>query len=92
MKKISHLKTFDQRNEESGTGNDRHVTHYLNNEDYLRKNINFYENLSATDYYQEVGEYSYPFEFDMPNGLPSSFEHELGRIRYSIVGTIQVPW
>lgn len=44
------------------------------------------------DLYLEVGDYSYPFEVILPDNLPSSFEHSVGKIRYSIKGTIDIPW
>lgn len=40
----------------------------------------------------EVGDYSYPFSVVLPPNLPTSFEHNIGRIRYSIRGTIDIPW
>lgn len=42
--------------------------------------------------YLEVGNYTYPFQIDLPNNIPSSFEHTFGKIRYSLQGTIDIPW
>ena len=39
----------------------------------------------------DVGEYSFPFKFSLPRNLPSSFECENARIRYSLNGTIEMP-
>jgi hypothetical protein len=47
---------------------------------------------AATDLYLEPGEFSYPFNITLPTDLPTSFEHSIGRIRYSIIGTIEIPW
>lgn len=40
----------------------------------------------------EAGEKSFSFEFVLPDNLPTSFEHEYGRIRYSLNATIDIPW
>ena len=37
------------------------------------------------------GKYVYPFEFTLPPNIPSSFESDLGYIRYTIKGTIDRP-
>jgi hypothetical protein len=39
-----------------------------------------------------VGVYSYPFTFILPESIPSSFEHSIGKIRYTIMSTISIPW
>jgi hypothetical protein len=46
----------------------------------------------STDLYLECGDYSYPFQIVLPPNLPTSFEHMYGRVRYSIYGTIDIPW
>ncbi|KAF7997819.1 hypothetical protein HCN44_009217 [Aphidius gifuensis] len=33
-------------------------------------------------------DYSYPFTFELPNKLPSSFEHKWGRVRYTVSATL----
>ena len=45
----------------------------------------------GNDLYIEVGEYSYPFQLELPSDLPTSFEHEYGQIHYSINATIDIP-
>ncbi|XP_062614117.1 arrestin domain-containing protein 3-like [Saccostrea cucullata] len=37
------------------------------------------------------GNYCYPFQFQLPQNLPSSFEGEYGHVRYTIKGTIEKP-
>ena len=44
------------------------------------------------DFFMEAGEYIYPFEFVLPAHLPTSLEHEHGKIHYSVRGTIDMPW
>ncbi|KAK6176677.1 hypothetical protein SNE40_014930 [Patella caerulea] len=39
-----------------------------------------------------AGQYVYPFRYQLPAGLPSSFEGDHGRVRYSFVGVIDRPW
>lgn len=38
------------------------------------------------------GRYTYPFQFQLPLDLPSSFEGEHGHVRYWVKGTIEKPW
>lgn len=44
-----------------------------------------------TDLYLEMGEYTFPFEFNLPDKLPTSFEHDIGHIRYTLKGVIDTP-
>lgn len=46
----------------------------------------------SEDLYLEPGDYVYPFQCVLPLNLPSSFEHYHGQIRYSVKGTIDIPW
>ena len=40
----------------------------------------------------EIGEHKFPFEILLPRGLPGSFEHNYGIIRYALTATIDIPW
>lgn len=42
--------------------------------------------------YLDSEEYSFPFEYKLPDNLPSSFEHMNGNVRYKIQGIIEIPW
>lgn len=39
-----------------------------------------------------AGKYSYPFRFQLPPSLPSSYEGEYGYVRYYIKAAIIKPW
>ncbi|XP_071102891.1 arrestin domain-containing protein 3-like [Haliotis cracherodii] len=39
-----------------------------------------------------AGRYTYPFQYQLPPNLPSSFEGTVGRVRYWLKGTILKPW
>ncbi|XP_050412712.1 arrestin domain-containing protein 3 isoform X2 [Patella vulgata] len=47
---------------------------------------------SGDDMVLPAGQYVYPFNYQLPAGLPSSFEGDHGRVRYSFVGVIDRPW
>lgn len=47
---------------------------------------------SGTDLYLETGEQIYPFKIILPANLPTSFEHRIGKIRYTIKACIDIPW
>ena len=81
-----------QRSESHGSGNNRHTDHYTGREDHVKFELVFLARQGNQDAYMEVGEFSYPFEFVLPPNIPTSFEHSIGRTRYSIDGTIDIPW
>ena len=39
-----------------------------------------------------AGEYEFPFQFQLPENIPSSFVGEHGRVAYSVTGVIDRPW
>ena len=39
-----------------------------------------------------TGKHEFPFEYALPPDLPSSFESDIGHVRYTIKGTIDRPW
>jgi hypothetical protein len=47
---------------------------------------------AGQDCYLEMGEISYPFKIMLPPNLPTSIEKTTGQIRYSLNGTIDIPW
>ena len=47
---------------------------------------------SSAEMQISAGDYEYPFQFQLPVSLPSSFVGEYGRIAYSIKGVIDRPW
>jgi len=38
------------------------------------------------------GSYKYPFQFQLPPDTPSSFEGHIGRVRYYVKATMDIPW
>ena len=50
------------------------------------------KNQQSSDLYLEVGEYVYPFQMVLPMNIPNSFMHCFGETRYSINGTVNIPW
>lgn len=78
--------------ESHGSGKNRTTRHYSAHEHYLSFNVIFLAKQPNSDLYLESGDYSYPFNIVLPPNLPTSFEHQFGRVRYSIYGTIDIPW
>lgn len=39
-----------------------------------------------------AGHHRYPFKFQLPYNIPSSFEHHYGYVRYTVKGVIDRPW
>ena len=84
----SHVHWTESRTE--GEGDDaRTVTvHYTSNENYVNLVAPLWNSQQSPDGKLPPGEYSWPFSFAIPPGVPSSFEGTVGNIRYSIVGQI----
>ncbi|XP_078045502.1 arrestin domain-containing protein 2-like isoform X2 [Augochlora pura] len=38
------------------------------------------------------GHHQYPFQFQLPTDIPSSFEHTYGHVRYTVKVTVDRPW
>merc|ERR1711892_833985 len=39
-----------------------------------------------------AGDYEYPFQFQLPDNIPSSFVHRHGKIVYSVTAAVDRPW
>lgn len=78
--------------ETRSTGKSSHQVVYSEREQYLETETLLLSKQADGDLYLEVGDYSYPFEVILPLNIPSSFEHHHGKIRYSVKGTIDIPW
>jgi len=70
----------------------RGTRHYKNNETYINFSVVFLAKQYDNDLYLECGDYSYPFQIQLPPNLPPSFQHKIGKIRYYAKGTIEIPW
>lgn len=47
---------------------------------------------SADDIYLPPGQCSYPFEFELPQNIPSSHEGKWGYVRYTVMVAMHQPW
>ncbi|CAF0904985.1 unnamed protein product [Brachionus calyciflorus] len=78
--------------ESHGSGKNRRTVHYSAYEKYLNFDLVFLSKQPNSDLYLEIGDYSYPFDIVLPPNLPTSFEHTVGQVRYSLYGTVDIPW
>lgn len=65
---------------------------YRDQEKYIDETLYFMKKDPERDLFIEAKSYTFPFEFKLPENLPTSFEHLNGRIRYSIKATVDIPW
>ena len=88
-------------NEISGSGRNRMTKTHKAFEKYFRFEIVILSKSTTTanntsqnsgELYLDVGAHSHPFQIHLPNNLPTSFEHPLGRIRYWCIAKIDMPW
>jgi hypothetical protein len=79
---------------QTGSGNNQSTTtrSYNNHETYMNFSIIFISKPLDNDLYLECGEYTYPFQIVLPQNLPPSFQHHIGKIRYYAKGTVDIPW
>lgn len=78
------------RVETEETSNDQQIVTYESNEIYLDEI--FLLNKENNDSFLKPDNYSYDFFIQIPNNAPTSFEHELGQIRYNLIAKIDIPW
>lgn len=78
--------------EHRSTGKSSYVVVYSEKEQYINSKTIFIEKDAHNDLYLEVGEYTYPFKIILPDGIPSSFYHEIGKIGYTLKSTVDIPW
>ncbi|XP_071102899.1 arrestin domain-containing protein 3-like [Haliotis cracherodii] len=84
-------------NHTSGTGKNRkNVTKiYSATETYINYELVLFgkaPHLEGDNPTLPAGRYTYPFQYHLPVGIPSSFEGTFGRVRYWLCGTIDKPW
>ncbi|KAK3097174.1 hypothetical protein FSP39_007115 [Pinctada imbricata] len=78
-----------------GPGSPRYkvVRHYSANEEYFDFVCTV---LKSEEHNKRIilppGKYSYPFQFQLPPNLPSSFEGQYGYVRYWVKATVEKPW
>ncbi|XP_060557997.1 arrestin domain-containing protein 3-like [Ruditapes philippinarum] len=79
--------------ERSG-GKNKRTRHYSSNESYMNNKVCLFgkEQHGEDSVKLEPGKYSYPFNFQLPQGIPSSYEATIGRVRYFIQSEIDIPW
>ncbi|KAL5005445.1 hypothetical protein ScPMuIL_018901 [Solemya velum] len=84
----------EQHHTGSGKNRRTRTVHYSANEYYFNTTVPLYgKGLGQGDTsVLPAGRHTYPFQFQLPPGLPSSFEGSDGHVRYSIKGTIDKPW
>ena len=73
-------------------GANKTAVHWKSEENYFNQSIIFAEKTSNDDLSLPVGDHSYPFSISLPSNLPTSFEHPIGYIRYSLNASIDIPW
>ncbi|KAK3698149.1 hypothetical protein RRG08_021660 [Elysia crispata] len=81
----------------SGSGKNRHTTtrHYSATEKYFDQDVLLHgtwpsQGSNTTELPQ--GRHTFPFQLQLPPGLPSSFEGDHGHVRYVVSCKIDKPW
>ncbi|XP_065340815.1 arrestin domain-containing protein 17-like [Cloeon dipterum] len=66
------------------------TTEHTNQETYVVEKIYVFQ--GGCDDALESGEHEFEFNIILPQDIPSSFESELGQIRYTISAIVETPW
>jgi len=84
----------EQRQESDGDGGTRTVTeHYRNDEKYFKAKFPICgEDSMDSRRHLPAGEHRFPFSYQLPPNIPSSFEGDHGRVRYFVKAVIKKPW
>ena len=90
------MKNFYLRSEtrynNGGLGLKSHIATFDAKREYMNATIPLLSKEDSGEIFLEAGEQSFPFKVVLPVNCPSSFYHKMGRIGYSITGTIDIPW
>ena len=82
--------------EETRSNNSGYTNHIITcsqEEEYLHCNLVLMtKQQNENECYLEAGEQAYSFQMQLPQNLPTSFEHPHARVSYSLKGTIDIPW
>ncbi|XP_039254091.2 arrestin domain-containing protein 17-like [Styela clava] len=78
----------------TGSGKNRRTTtrHYSATENLFQQAVNVHGEGINNQNTLPQGHHVFPFQFQLPAPLPSSYEDHVGYIRYHIKGTIDKPW
>ncbi|CAL1533646.1 unnamed protein product [Lymnaea stagnalis] len=81
----------------TGSGKNRTTTtrHYSATEKYFDQDVllfGMWSGQGSDTKELQVGRHTFPFQFQLPHGLPSSFEAHIGHVRYTVKSTIDKPW
>ncbi|CAK8696973.1 unnamed protein product [Clavelina lepadiformis] len=91
-----HGKAHVHWSEQRGSGKNRRRVHYNANEDYFHNVVSVHgkESGGMSENAESIpaGQNIFPFQFQLPAELPSSFEGRHGYIRYYAKATIDKPW
>jgi hypothetical protein len=82
------------RKETKGSGQRRRTNHYKAVITHINYKHTFQlpsYNYNTNELYIDAGELSLPFHFQIPESMPTSFEHELGYIRYLMHVIVRMP-
>lgn len=93
-KGTAHVQWSESRSRRDTRG--KHVTvhdTYSNSEDYFNFEFSIL-GARRSDIRLDIpaGHHRYPFKFQLPHNIPSSFEHHYGYVRYTVKGVIDRPW
>ncbi|XP_041372265.1 arrestin domain-containing protein 3-like [Gigantopelta aegis] len=84
----------DQSMRGAGQSRFREVRHHSATEEYLDISLALLARGSKSEEKKILppGQYTYPFQIELPYNLPSSFEGQFGFVRYWVVVNIEKPW
>ena len=81
-----------QWTESHGGGKSSHIVSYMGHEEFFSFHQVFMAKKGKEDLYLDKGEHVYAFQITLPPSLPTSIESQHGRIRYALVGVVDIPW
>ena len=74
------------------TGKGTVTVHYHGNEDYVRNTVTFLQKENNEDLFIEPGDWNYPFEYKLPENIPSTMSYSDGKINYHVEARLEIPW
>ncbi|GJQ78381.1 hypothetical protein Trydic_g22207 [Trypoxylus dichotomus] len=89
---IARVQWEEKRTKESFGKEETTWETYYGEHEYFDEKMYLIGSSDGESFELTAGEHNYKFEYNLPIGLPTSFDGPLGNVTYTITAVIDVPW
>ncbi|XP_008553257.1 arrestin domain-containing protein 2 [Microplitis demolitor] len=76
----------------TGSGKNSRTTYFTGEEEYFRTDLCLFGSTGGDTIEMLAGHHVFPFNYALPRNIPSSYEHSIGSVEYSIKAIVDRPW